>query len=232
MQKQKFAVIMLSFFCLGIPVAKAQYYDYFPPGAGPYFRLGGGPSFYFDGTLQQFGSVQNASVSYDTGFALDMGIGYAFNKYLSVGFDTGFLDTWIHNVNSPGFSTGSAYVDNIPFMAEATFSLPIPHTILVPYIGVAGGGSSSEFWANGFGDGQFRNGNVFGSEWDTVFAYSASAGVRFKISPHFSAAIGYNYFSTQDTTYSYPNQFGGGSFDVRFKGVQANSAMIMLQWKF
>jgi opacity protein-like surface antigen len=250
--KQKVSAIVLSFFCLGVSLARAQYYYYpgppppmyapppgydggpslsFPANSGPYFRLGGGPSFYFDGTLKQYGTVQNAHVSYDTGFALDMGIGYAFNKYVSVGFDTGYLETWIHSVNSPGFSTGGAYVSNVPFMAEATFSFPIPHTIFVPYIRVAGGGSSSQFWANGFGDA--RNGPVFGSEWDTVFAYSASAGVRFKVSRQFSVAVGYNYFATQDTTYGYPNIVPPfGTFNVDFKGVQANTAMILLQWKF
>ena len=215
---------MLSFFCLGVPLAIAQDYDYFPADAGPYFRLGGGPSFYLDGTLQQFGGSENRTVSYDTGFALDTGIGYAFNKYISVGFDTGYYETWINSV--PGYSSGSAYVDNVPFMAEATFSLPIPHTIIVPYIGVSGGGSTSEFWANGFGRPGPGRGFVYGSEWDTVFAYGASAGVRFKISPHFSAAVGYNYFATQDTRYDY------GGFTVGFKGVQVNTAMIMLQWKF
>jgi opacity protein-like surface antigen len=231
MMKQKFAILVFSFFCLGIPLAKAQYYDYFPPGAGPYFRLGGGPSFYFDGTLQQFGTVQNARVNYTTGFALDAGMGYAFNKYISVGFDTGFLDTWINNVNSPGFSTGNAYIDNIPFMAEATLSLPIPHTILVPYIGAAVGGSSSEFWANSFGFGNNANGFVSGSAWDTVFAYSASAGVRFNVSRHFSAAIGYNYFATGDTSYTYYGAFGS-SINANFKGVQANSVMFTLRWLF
>jgi opacity protein-like surface antigen len=229
MLKQKFVVIMLSFFCLGIPLAKAQSYDYFPPGAGPYFRLGGGPSFYFDGTLQQFGAAENKSVSYDTGYALDMGIGYAFNKYLSVGFNTGYYETWIHSVS--GYSSGGAYISNLPFMAEATFSLPIPHTILVPYISVAGGGSSSEFWANGFGNDV--RGRVYGSEWDTVFAYSASAGVRFKISPHFSAAIGYNYFATQDTTYGYDNTVPPfGTFNVGLKGAQVNSVLFTFRWIF
>ncbi len=174
MMKQKFAVITVSFFCLGIPLAKAQDYDSFPSGSGPYVRLGGGPSVYFDGTLQQFRGSENKPVSYDTGYALDMGIGEAFNKYISVGFDTGYYETWINNI--PGYSSGGAAVANFPFMAEATFSLPIPHTILVPYIGLSGGGSSSEFWSNGLGNG--LRGRVYGTEWDTVFAYSASAGIR------------------------------------------------------
>lgn len=244
---------MLSFFCLGIPLARAQYYYYpgppppmyapppgydggpsfsFPANSGPYFRLGGGPSFYFDGTLKQYGTVSNAKVSYDTGFALDFGMGYAFNKYISVGFDTGYLETWIHKVDSPGFSTGNAYVGNVPFMAETTISLPIPHTIIVPYISAAVGGSSSQFWANGSpGFGNVPNGWVSGSAWDTVFAYSGSAGVRFKVSRQFSVAVAYNYFSTADTSYTY-FAFNGNSIDVKLKGVQVNTAMITLQWKF
>jgi opacity protein-like surface antigen len=252
MMKQKLAVIILLFFCFGMSLANAQYYPYppppplgylppppyasplsfdFPPDAGPYFRLGGGPSFYLDGTLKQYGTVANAPVSYDTGFALDAGMGYAFNKYISVGFNTGYLETWIHSVNSPGFSTGNAYISNVPFMGEATLSLPIPHTILVPYISGAVGGSSSQFWANGYGFGNIQNGWVSGSAWDTVFAYSASAGLRFKISRHFSAAIAYNFFSTADTSYTYYNGFGG-SINVDLKGVRANTAMFSLRWIF
>jgi opacity protein-like surface antigen len=257
--KQKISIFVLAFFCFGPAVARAQYYYYpgppppmygpppgyydggpsfsFPPGTGPYFRFGGGPSFYFDGTLKRYGVVapvvQNARVTYSTGFALDFGMGYAFNKYVSVGFDTGYLETWINSVNSPGFSTGNAYVSNIPFMAEATFSYPIPHTIIIPYLRLAGGGSSSQFWANGsgFGSGTPINGTVVGSAWDTVFAYSATAGVRFRVSRNFSVAVGYNYFSTADTRYTYFDGFGN-SIDVDFKGVQANTALVTLQWNF
>ena len=250
--KQKVSVVVLALVCFGTALARAQYYYYpgppppmyappppydggpsfsFPPGAGPYFRLGGGPSFYFDGTLKQYGTVQNARVSYGTGFALDFGIGYAFNKYISVGFDTGYLETWINSVNSPGFSTGNAYLSNVPFMAETTFSYPIPHTIIVPYISAAVGGSSSQFWANSFGFGNNFNGFVSGSAWDTTFAYSGSAGVRFRVSRIFSVAVAYNFFATGDTSYTY-FAFNGNSIDVKLKGVQANTAMITLQWKF
>lgn len=201
---------------------------YVPSDSGPYFRFGGGPSFYLDGTLRQYGGVGNAAVTYDVGFAFDTGIGYAINKYVSVGFDTGYLETWINQVKSPGFSSGAASVDQIPFMFEATFSLPIPHTIVVPYIGAGVGGSSSEFYANGFGDPV--DGYVYGSSWSTVFAYEASAGVRFKVSPVFSVGVGYNYFSTANTSYTYYGNFS--SINVDLKGVQANSVMVTLQWNF
>ena len=256
MKKSKIACIIVLFSCLTVSLAVAQYpypppppvyappppgyyaappppppsQPYVPGDSGPYFRAAAGPSFYFGGTLKQYGSVANASVNYSTGFAFDMGIGYAINKYVSLGFDTGYLETWINNVNSPGFSTGDAYISNIPFMAQATFSLPIPHTCLIPYIGGAVGGSSSEFWANGYGFGNAVNGYVSGSAWDTVFAYSASAGLRFKISPVFSAAIGYNYFSTANTSYTYYGM--GSSINVDLKGVQANTVMFTLQWNF
>ncbi len=259
MKKQKIACVVVLLSCLMVSLVEAQYpysppppYAPPPPGyyysapppppppppppyvasdSGPYFRLGAGPSFYFNGTLRQFGSVGNASVSYSPGFAFDFGIGYAINKYVSLGFDSGYLETWINSVNSPGFSTGNANISNIPFMANVTFSLPIPHTFVIPYISGAVGGSSSQFWANGSGFGENTDGFVSGSAWDTVFAYSASAGVRFKVNEHFSAGVGYNYFSTANTSYTYYGAFGS-SINVDFKGVQANSVMFTLQWNF
>lgn len=257
MEKQKAAGVIVSFFCLGLSVAKAQYYPYAPPpppgyyappppppagyvpppapyvpsDSGPYVRLGLGPSFYQNGTLKQFTSggfsgPANQPVSYNTGVTFSAAFGYAFNKYVGLDFETGYLYADINNV--PGYFSNNSDISNVPLLVNGTLSVPIPHTILVPYIGGGGGGSVSIFYANAFGD-QGGNFAAFNSESDAVYAYQAFAGLNFKITPEISLGIGYKYFGTGAPTFSYPP---GPNLNISFKGVRTHSIMFTFQCNF
>jgi len=260
MRKQKAIVILLSFFCVGMSVTRAQYPPpppyappppgyvpappgyapappppyaeppppppaaYFPPGAGPYFRLGAGPSIFQDGTLRQFGGPVNTRVSYDVGVAVDGSFGYAFDKFFSVDFESGYIEAQIRNV--PGFFAHGTTVANVPLLVNGTLSLPIPHTCIVPYIGGGAGGAVSIFDGHDFNDGvEF----VEGEESDAVFVYQAFAGVRFRLDPNVSVGLGYKYFATANTTYSYPPS---PNLNVGLSGVQTHSILFTLQVNF
>src|SRR5215472_560356 len=163
MKKQKAASITVSFFLLGLTLANAQYYPYAPPpppgfyappppppgyvpppapyvpsDSGVYFRLIGSPTFYQNGLLQSFTATgvngpQNQPVTYDTGYSFNGAIGYAFDKYWALDFEGGYTEATINNI--PGYFANNSYISNVPFIVNGVFSFPIPHTIMVPYIG-------------------------------------------------------------------------------------------------
>jgi hypothetical protein len=62
MKKQCTAIIFASLVCFGTAVAQAQTYSYFPEGAGPYFRVGVGPSFFENGQITDFGGPASGRV--------------------------------------------------------------------------------------------------------------------------------------------------------------------------
>jgi opacity protein-like surface antigen len=238
MNKHYLAIV--SSLCLGAAVAQAQYYNsapppngppygppgayILPPGAGLYFRAEAGPSFYQDGRLNYFGGPASSPVHYETGIAADAAVGWAFNRYISVDFQTGVQGTRIDYV--PGYTQNHSEVYDIPFLANATLSYPIPHTFLTPYIGAGAGGADTIFDAHSFSD----NANtVYGSESDVVFAWQAFAGLRFQLNPDMSFGLGYKYFMTANTTYSYPPS---PNFNVGFDGVRTHSVMFTFEWKF
>ena len=213
--------------CLAAVGAQAQYYYDQPEGSGLYVRAAAGPSFFQDGRLTKFGTFgapASSAVDYRTGLAGDAAVGWAFNRYLSIDGETGFVGAKIDNV--PGYFSDDTRVYNVPFLANLTLSYPIPHTILVPYIGGGAGGADTIFDTHGFGNGIDT---VYGRENDVVFAWQAFAGLRFRIMPNLSLGIGYKYFTTQDTSYSYPPS---PNFDVGFRGVQTHSALVTFEWKF
>ena len=78
----------------------AQYYcDFFGANGRPYFRVGAGAAFTADGSLTEFsGFAAGNKVKYDTGFAFEAAIGYAFNQWISAEFETGSFANRISQV--------------------------------------------------------------------------------------------------------------------------------------
>ncbi len=215
--------------CLGTSAGFAQNYFIAPEGAGPYLRVGVGPSFFENGRLTQFGGPAGNPVEFKTGLAADAAFGYAFNKYLATDLEIGAVGAEIKSV--PGFFTDRTYLDNVSFLANVTLSYPIPRTIVVPYIGAGAGGSVTVFDTDGFGDESI---GVFGNDSDTVFAWQAFAGLRFKLNRHMSLGLGYKYFTTEDSSFSYPPAFPGlgPNLPLAFSGVKTHSVMVTFRMNF
>jgi len=208
---------------LGAVMAQAQDYSYLPPDAGPVFRMGIGPSFFENGELTQFGVPVSSPVTYQPGVAFDAAFGWAFNRYVALDFESGYIGARIDNV--PGYTSDDSYLYNIPFLANVTLSCPIPRTIVVPYIGVGAGGADVIFDTDNFAD---ATDTVVGRENDVVFAWQAFAGLRFRLARNLSLGVGYQYFATADPTFTYPPD----NFSVKFDGVKTHSVMAALEWKF
>ncbi|HUA68404.1 MAG TPA: outer membrane beta-barrel protein [Candidatus Saccharimonadales bacterium] len=228
MKNRNVAGMVASLLCLGATVAQAQYYYYLLPDAGPIFRFGVGPSFFQDGRLTEYGASVSGPVDFDTGLAFDAAIGWAFNRYAALDFETGFIGAGINNV--PGYISDNSRLYSVPLLVNFTLSYPIPRTILVPYIGAGVGGADMVFDTDQFGPNS--NDYVTGSENDVEFAGQAFAGLRFQFSRNFSLDLGYKYFATGDPTLSYPNINAPGNFDVGFRGVRTHSILFGLAWKF
>lgn len=231
MKIQKIAIVLSIGLCASL--AQAQYYWFGPPGAGPYFRMGVGPTIYQNGTLKEYSlegsplfSPQNQTVSYDVGVSADAAFGWAFNQFVSLDFDSGYVWGRINNI--PGYYANGSTIGNVPFLANLTLSMPIPHTNIVPYIGGGAGGADSIFDAHSFSDAGM-NQIAYGSESDVVFAYQAFAGVRFMLTPNVSLGVGYQYFATGNPTFSYPPE---PNLDIAFAGVHTHTIMFTLQCNF
>jgi opacity protein-like surface antigen len=216
--------------CLFARPACAQGLRFSTEGAGGYFRTDIGPSFLQDGRLTKFGGSTSKDVEYEVGFTFNAAVGYAFNKYLSTDFEFGFHSASIDSV--PGFFVyDHTHLDNAPFLANVIFSYPIPRSIVTPYIGAGVGGTLSIFDTDGFGNSTDA---VFGDDTDFVFAWQAFAGLRFDLNKQMSLGLGYKYFWTEDTSFSYPPLYPGtgSDFHVGFDGIRSHSVLFMFQAKF
>jgi len=226
MKKQCAAGIVTLSLCFGAVVVQAQNYYQMPEGAGPYFRMGVGPSFFQNGQLTQFGGPVSSPVKYRTGLAAEGAFGYAFNKYVATDFEVGYVGAKIDNVS--GYNSDNAYIYNVPFLANVVLSCPIPRTILVPYIGAGVGGADVIFDSDSFSPVSNPGNYVTGRENDVVFAWQAFAGLRFRLAQNLSLGVGYKFLATQDPSFTYPPD----NFHVNFDGARTHSVMASLEWKF
>ncbi|HEY1789558.1 MAG TPA: outer membrane beta-barrel protein [Verrucomicrobiae bacterium] len=234
MKIQRVVIVIVSLFTASL--AQAQYYWDEPAGVGPYFRAGVGPTIFQDSELKGFNigaspgfpafNGPTGKVSYDVGVSGDAAFGWAFNRYVGLDFDTGY--TWGRMDSVQNYYANGSTMGNIPFLANFTLSLPIPHTNIIPYVGGGAGGSDSIFDAHNFTEpvsGNFAE----GSESDVVFAWQAFAGVRFMLNPNMSLGIGYRYFATGNPTFSYPPE---PNLNMEFQGVHTHTIMFTLQANF
>lgn len=234
MKIQRVVIVIVSLFTASL--AQAQYYWFGPPGAGPYFRAGVGPTIFQDSELKGFSigpspgfpafNGPTGKVSYDVGVSADAAFGWAFNRYVGVDFQTGY--TWGQIDSVQNYYANNSTMGNVPFLANLTLSLPIPHSNVVPYIGGGVGGSDSIFYADNFTEPVSGN-YAQNSESDVVFAYQAFAGVRFMLNPNISVGIGYQFFATGNPTFSYPP---APNLNMEFQGVRTHSILFTLQANF
>lgn len=206
-----------------------------PLEAGPYVNFDAGPTLYQNGELKNFGGPGggpvSSSVHYRAGGSGDVSFGYAFNRYVAAGLEFGINATTIDTIS--GFTLSDAEFYNIPFLANVTFSYPIPHSLVTPYIGGGAGGSDSVFDPSNMSQNDLADNNPYksisGREDDVVFAWEAYAGLRFQLNPYMTLGIGYKYFGTGNPSFGYPP---APDLNVGFRGVETHSILATFNWRF
>lgn len=149
---------------------------------GLYFNVETGPNWAQDVHLTVAGISGHAG--FDTGLRVGADVGYNFNKYLGVEFDTGFL--W----NT--FSDFKGSLSHLPFMADGVFRYP-NKSKFEPYLGAGIGGSVNILHIDDFG--------INDSDSDFNFAWQAMTGVRWNFLRNMYLGVGYKYFGTLSSGY-------------------------------
>jgi opacity protein-like surface antigen len=198
------AAVICAVLTLGLTAASAQVYSppptYVVPAYVPYsgndlgFYFNGdvGPSFMPDFQSSRFGGPPT-SFSAHPGVRFDGEPGFNFLAAgpLTLGgeFETGVIYNRLYSINEAGLpisSRGDFY--QVPLLGNLMLRI---HTdsLVVPYIGIGGGGDAS--WARvlspGFG---------FETRSEVDPAAQAMGGVRFQIAPNVDVGVGYKFLAT------------------------------------
>ena len=224
-----FSIGMVSVLLL-VPLAvAAQYPIIIPPDAGPYYRFNLGPTFPEDGRLTTFGTFPAGNtVHYDTGFALEAAVGYAFNRWVEMELEVGWR--WNEIGQMQGFALQETFLHQVSFITNVVLQYPMPHLRVVPYIGGGVGGAATIFDTDGLSN---RLVSVFGSDADFVLAYQGVAGLRFALNRQMSAGVGYKYFASDGSSYRFESIVCcGPDLQVGFERVSLHMVLFNFTLKF
>jgi opacity protein-like surface antigen len=185
---------------------------------GFYFNADAGGSWANDVSLNEFPDAPpGGKVELTPGARLSLGGGYRACEWFRVGGEFGY--GWNF------FKDADGYFSQTPMMGVAEFSLPNKSKI-VPFLGGGAGMSYNAIWLD---DDNLGGGSrVDGAAGDTVFAWQAFGGLRYRINESMSAGLIYKYLDTQASEWDVENT----SQDIRFGKVHLHTVSFSFSMSF
>jgi opacity protein-like surface antigen len=144
-----------------------------------------------------FGPVAGGSeVEFDAGFRAGFAGGYQLFNWLAGEIELGFMQSKVSSV------TGATIVDdvwfgNFPVLFNGKVQLP-NRTPFTPYAGAGVGFCQSYLDVDTL---QIGGTTLHGDTSDTVFAWQAFAGLRFRINEQMGLSVEYRYFAADGATW-------------------------------
>ena len=185
---------------------------------GFYFNADLGGSWANNVSLKEFPDAPpGGKVELTPGARLSLGGGFRACDWFRVGGEFGY--GW--NV----FKDADGYLSQTPMMGVVEFHLP-NRSKIVPFIGGGAGMSYNVIW---FDNDSLGNGSrVDGAAGDTVFAWQAYGGLRYRINESMSAGVVYKYLDTQASEWDVDNT----SQDIRFGKIHLHSVSFSFSMSF
>jgi opacity protein-like surface antigen len=169
------------------------------------------------------GLIAGGKVRLDPGGRFSVAGGYHFNDYIGVQLETGIINNEIKSIAGARGVDGS--LSHVPLLADVVVRYDRPDCKLVPYAGAGLGGDTSVINLDHVRAGGFV---VDGSAGETVFAWQAFAGARYKISDKMSVGAGYKFFSAEGASYDVRHALA----DIKLGTAQVHSAVVDFTMKF
>lgn len=171
-----------------------------------------------DRSLKEFPDAPpGGEVELRPGARLSLNGGYRFNRWVSLGLETGLMVNTIKGAE--------ATVSQVPLLANVEFSVP-NNSRIEPFIGGGPGFSASSIYLD---DDRLGGGSdVDGGAAEVVFAWQSYGGLRYRINDFVSAGLVYKYFAAGETEWD----VSGTTQDIRLGRARIHSFSASVQLKF
>jgi len=196
---------------------------------GFYVKADAGGNVTQDADLKEFfGPVApDSKVKFDAGPRFGVGGGYQFTPWFALEGEVAF------NYNKLNSITGAselhdAWFINVPFLANAKFQWP-NRSLLTPYIGAGVGFSEAILDVDRI---TLAGTTLHGDQADTVFAYQAFAGLRFRINERMGLSLEYHFLAADGAEWQADSTSGTVSDRMKFGDTKTHSLSLAFDFKF
>ncbi len=200
-------------------------------GPGFYFKTDLGGNVTRDAYLTEFfGPVApGTKVSFDPGFRAGLTGGYQVTDWFGAEGEVGFLENRINAITGGGaYDVHNAWFANVPFLVNARLQYP-NSTPLTPYIGAGVGFSEALIDVDRI---SLNGTSLHGSLADTVFAYQAFGGLRYRLNERMGLSVEYRYFAADGATWEADVTSGTASDVMRMGHTQAHVVSLAFDLHF
>jgi OOP family OmpA-OmpF porin len=182
-----------------------------------------------DATLNEFfGPVApDTKVKFDPGFRAGLAGGYQLTDWFAGEVEIGYMENHIDSITGAD-RVHDSWFANIPFLVNGKLQYPNSSPI-TPYIG-AGVGFSEALLRVGRID--LAGTSLHGDIADTVFAYQAFAGLRYRINDQMGLSVEYRYFAADGATWQADFTSGTASDTMRMGHTRTHAISLAFDFRF
>jgi OOP family OmpA-OmpF porin len=198
-------------------------------GSGFYFKTDAGGNITQSANLTEFfGPVApGTKVKFDAGFTAGITGGYQVTDWFAAEAEIGFMQNRISSITGADVVQNAWYV-NVPFLINAKLQYP-NSSPLTPYIGAGVGFSEALIDV----DQVFLNGtSLHGSIGDTVFAWQALAGLRYRLNERMGLSVEYRYFVADGPSWRVDATSGTATDTMRMGHTQTHAFSLAFDLHF
>jgi OOP family OmpA-OmpF porin len=194
-----------------------------------YVKVDAGGTITQDADLKEFfGPVGSGTkVKFDPGFRGGLAGGYHFTEWFALEGEGAFMENRISSITGAD-RVHDAWFANIPFLVNARLQLP-NRSPLTPYVGAGLGFSVSIIDVSEI---QLNGTSLHGDISDTVFAWQAFAGLRYRINERMGLSFEYRYFDADGANWQVDFTSGTSSDTMRFGRTQTHCFSLAFDFHF
>lgn len=175
-----------------------------------------------------FGPVASGSkIKLDPGLRAGVSAGYQVTDWFAGEIELGVFENTINSITD-ATRIHDATLANVPLLFNAKFQYP-NQSPLTPYIGAGLGFSETIFDVDNVTIGGTT---LSGNDSDTVFAYQAFAGLRYRLNDRMGLSLEYRYFAAESPSWHTDFAFGTSSDTLRFGRSQTHALSLAFEFRF
>jgi outer membrane immunogenic protein len=196
---------------------------------GFYVKADAGGNITQDADLKEFfGPVApDSKVKFDAGPRFAVAGGYQFTSWFALEGEVGFMDNKLDSITDAS-RVHDAWFINVPFLVNGKFQWP-NRTPFTPYIGAGVGFSEVILDVDEISLGGT---SLHGNTSDTVFAYQAFAGLRYRINERMGLSVEYHYLGADGAEWHADSTSGTISDRMKFGSTQTHSLSLAFDFRF
>lgn len=174
------------------------------------------------------GSAGASKLDFDPGFRVGLGSGYALTRYFSLDWEVGVLSSSVKDAS--GLDEMDATITQVPFLINGTLQYQ-NQTGFTPFLGAGIGAAATALNVD-----EARSGTTTleGSDYDFVFAWQLSGGVKYAVNERIGLGLLYKYLWSADLDWELGNTSPSATGDSKLNldGLRSHAILAFVSCRF